>query len=67
MDLLKAFNNVRWDKFYHIIEQINLNFKNKKKYTSYLYVNKRAVILGENEAYDYMMRPKYKARYKGAI
>lgn len=53
MDIEKAYANVRWerDKFFHIMEKVSLDFKDRKIMHK-LYFNERAVINKDNEAYE---------------
>jgi len=51
VDLEKAFDNVRWEKLFHIMDKIGIDFKDKRLIHK-LYINKKAVIKGEYDTYE---------------
>lgn len=51
IDLEKAFYNVRWEKLYHIMDTINIDFEDERLIHK-LCINKIIVIKGEYDAYE---------------
>lgn len=50
VDLGKAFDTIRWDMVFHIMEMISLDFKDRIIIQK-LYFNGRTLIKGDNEVY----------------
>ncbi|VVC32495.1 Reverse transcriptase domain [Cinara cedri] len=51
VDLEKASDNVRWEKLFHITDKVDIDFKDKRLIHK-LYINEKAVVKGEFDAYE---------------